>query len=75
MKTMLTPLVAAMALCMCAHLSPVHAEEVRPPLAAPGVIQVPGIERYQLGDTEVFALSDQRFVIDAAPFAKLPQSE
>jgi glyoxylase-like metal-dependent hydrolase (beta-lactamase superfamily II) len=75
MKTMLAPLVAAMALCMGAHLSPAHAESVTPPLAAPGVIQVPGVERYQLGDTEVFALSDQRFVIDAAQFAKLPQSE
>ena len=75
MKSKLSTLVAAMALCVCAHLIPAQSAESSPSLAAPNVVQVPGVERYQLGEIEVFALSDKRFLIDATRFAKLPQSE
>lgn len=75
MKSKLSPLVAALALCVCAHLIPAHAAESSPSLPAIKAVPVPGVERYQLGEVEVFALSDKRFVIDAAQFAKLPQSE
>lgn len=75
MKTKLSPMLAAMALCACAHLIPAHSAPASLPLPAPGVVQVPGVERYQLGEMEVYALSDKRFTIDAARFAKLPQRD
>ncbi|MDX9843681.1 MAG: MBL fold metallo-hydrolase [Aquabacterium sp.] len=75
MKFKLSPLATAMVLCVCAHLIPAASAQSTPSLPAPSVVQVPGVERHQLGEVEVFALSDKRFLIDATRFAKLPQSE
>lgn len=75
MKFKLSPLAAAMVMCACAHLIPAKSAQATPSLPAPNVVQVPGIERHQLGEVEVFALSDKRFLIDATRFANLPQSE
>ena len=75
MKLKLGHLAGALAMMAGLHLLPassVHATDTAP---AAKLVQVPGVERYQMGEVEVFALSDKRFVIDAARLAKLPQSE
>ena len=38
-------------------------------------VVVPGVERWQLGECEVFALSDQRFELEASRFAALPEKD
>lgn len=38
-------------------------------------VAVPGVERWVMGEYEVFALSDKRFVMDAHQLSKLPQQD
>lgn len=75
MKSKLSQLTAAMAMFACAPLLHTSPAQASPSLPAPKLVQVPGVERHQLGDVEVFALSDKRFVIDASRFAHLAESE
>ena len=75
MTSRLSSLVAALTLCVGAPMLPAHSTEGIPSLPTPSVVQVPGVERLQMGKVEVFALSDKRFLINAARFAELPQSE
>lgn len=75
MKSKLSQLAAAMVMCACAHLLPTSSAQASPSLPPPNLVRVPGVERHQMGEVEVFALSDKRFFIDAARFANLPQSD
>ena len=75
MKSKLSQLTAVMAMFACAPLLHTSPAQASPSLPAPKLVQVPGVERHQLGDVEVFALSDKRFVIDASRFAHLAESE
>lgn len=75
MKSKLSQLTAAMAMFACAPLLHTSPAQASPSLPAPKLVQVLGVERHQLGDVEVFALPDKRFVIDASRFAHLAESE
>ena len=75
MKSKLSQLTAAMAMFACAPLLHTSPAQASPSLPAPKLVQVLGVERHQMGDIDVFALSDKRFVIDATRFAHLAESE
>ena len=75
MKLKLGHLAGALAMVAGLHLLPASSVYATDTAPAAKLVQVPGVERYQMGEVEVFALSDKRFVIDAARLAKLPQSE
>lgn len=75
MKSKLNPMAAAMLTFACAHLLPTSAAQASPSLPPSNLVHVPGVERHQIGKVEVFALSDKRFLMDAARFANLPQRD
>lgn len=75
MKLKLGQLAGAMAMLAGLHLLPASSVYATDAAQTPSLVQIPGAERRQVGELEVFALSDKRFVIDATRLAKLPQSE